>query len=98
MGSVTRRSFVVGGSVGALGAAGVAAGVLGKGSGGASQPEGSSPPPVTALTEEELERASIPMMLHVRDVKAGEVGVLVDERESSSPTGTLVAKLLRAAN
>ena len=98
MGSVTRRTFVVGGSVGALGAAGLAAGVLGKGSGDASQPEGSSPPPVTALTEEELERASIPMMLHVRDVKAGEVGVLVDERELVFTDRDLVAKLLRAAN
>jgi hypothetical protein len=97
MGSVTRRRFVVGGSVGALGAAGVAAGVLGKGSGGASQPQGSSPP-VTALTEEELERASIPMMLHVRDVKAGEVGVLVDEREIVFTDPALVATLLRATN
>ncbi len=53
---------------------------------------------MTALTEEELERASIPMMLHVRDVKAGEVGVLVDETELVFIDKDLVAKLLGAAN
>ena len=98
MGSVSRRAFLVGGSVGALGAAGVASGVLGKAVGGSSRPEGAPTPPTTALSEEEVGRASVPMMLHVRDVKAGEVGVLVDEREVVFTDKALVARLLRAAN
>ena len=97
MGSVSRRMFLVTGSAGALGAAGVASGVLRRGGGG-SHPDGSSAPPTTALTADEVERASIPMMLHVRDLEAGEVGVLVDEREVVFTDKALVAKLLRAAH
>jgi hypothetical protein len=97
MGSVSRRTFLVTGSAGALGAAGVASGVLRRGGGG-SRADGSSASPTTALTTEEVAQASIPMMLHVRDVEAGEVGVLVDEREVVFTDKALVAKLLRAAN
>lgn|SRR6478752_2728589 len=96
MGSVSRRTFLVTGSAGALGAAGVASGVLRRG-GGEPGPDGSSASPTTALTPEEVERAGIPVVLHVRDVEAGEVGLLVDEREVVFTDKALVAKLLRAA-
>jgi hypothetical protein len=88
MGSVSRRKFIVGGSVGMLGASGLgAAGVaaLGVAGGGAQQPD-----------LEDLERASGPLLVRIRDAAAGEVEVLIDDRSIVMTDKALVAKVLRA--
>jgi hypothetical protein len=87
-GRVSRRTFLVRGSVAAAGTglaatAGVAgvAGVAG----------------ATPLTEEELAAAGDPMLVRVIDASTGEVEVLVGEEEHHVTDKALAAKVLRAA-
>jgi len=90
MSEVTRRSFLVGSGIGALGVAGVAAagGLPGIAEAASAQHH---------VRDEELAAAAAkPMVLHVRDARRGEVGILVDEREVVVKDRALVAKLLRA--
>jgi len=85
---VTRRKFLIGSGIGAAGvvAAGAAGGLPGIASAAADAP-----------SHEELETAARrPMMLHVRDARRGEVGILVGEKEVVVKDKALVAKLLRA--
>jgi hypothetical protein len=92
MGSVSRRAFIASGGAGAIGIAGVAAGGLnaigltGGQSGRATE---------TELTPEEIQLASKPMMLHVRDVSTGEIELLVDEKSVVFTDKSLVARVLR---
>lgn len=88
MGSVSRRKFIVGGSVGmlgasSLGAAGVAA--LGVPGGPAEEPDAG-----------DLERASGPVLVRIRDAAAGELELLIDDRSIAFTDKALVAKVLRA--
>lgn len=88
MSDVSRRSFLIGSGVGAVGVAAIGAtgGLPGLAGGAAS-----------AATPEDLARAaSRPMMLHVRDARRGEIGILVGEQEVVVNDRALVAKLLRA--
>jgi hypothetical protein len=85
---VTRRSFLVKGSAGAAGAAAAFGGgwVL-SGEGGEAEP----------LSAAELEEAGGEMVVaSVRDAAAGEVELLVGEREIVLTDKALVAQLLRA--
>jgi len=89
MEAVNRRSFLIKGSVGAVGAAGVVAGGL-KLSQAGDEPE-------AGLSSGELSELPGPVLLSVRDAATGEVEVLVDEREVVFTDRALVAKVLRAA-
>ena len=89
MGEVTRRAFLASGGAGAVAIAGVASGGLGA-FGLAASEDGE-------LTVDELEAAGAPMLLHIRDVAAGEVEILVDDQSIVVNDKTLVAKVLRAA-
>jgi hypothetical protein len=85
---VSRRSFLVKGSVAAAGATGAAAvGLTGLAQSAAAEAE---------LDEGELAAASEPMLLQVRDAAAGEVELLVDDRSIVFTDKALVAKVLRA--
>ena len=88
MSEVTRRKFLVGSGIGAAGvvAAGAAGGLPGIAGAAAA----------TATPEDLARAASRPMMLHVRDARRGEIGILVDEQEIVVNDRALVAKLLRA--
>lgn len=89
MSEVSRRKFLIGSGVGAAGvvAAGAAGGLPGIAGAAASE----------SASHEELEAASRrPMMLHIRDARRGEVGILVGEHEVVVKDKALVAKLLRA--
>jgi hypothetical protein len=88
MDPVTRRRFIVAGSAGAIGIAGVAAVGVGPGSLAAAGER--------ELTPAELEAAG-PLMLHLRDAATGEIEVLVGEKSIVLTDKSLVAKLLRAA-
>jgi hypothetical protein len=89
MGSVSRRSFLVQGSAGVAGAASVAAGGLVLTGGSASAGE----PPLDAEEVAALER---PMLLQVLDAEAGEVEILIDDKEIVFTDRALVARVLRA--
>jgi hypothetical protein len=91
MDPVTRRSFLIKGSAGAVGAAGLAAGGLALSTAAAAdtdepdlQPGEATDVPGTVLVE-------------IKDAATGEVEILVGEREVSFTDKALVAKVLRAA-
>lgn len=88
MGSVSRRKFLVGGSVGMLGASSLgAAGVAALGVAGSAEQQ---------LDATDVERASGPLVVRIRDAAAGEVEVLIDDRSIVLTDKALVAKVLRA--
>jgi hypothetical protein len=84
----TRRSFLIKGSAGAVGAAGLAAGGVTL----ATRDRGEA-----ALSEEEVGELAGPVVLQITDAAAGEVQVLVGEREVAFTDRALVAKVVRAA-
>ena len=91
MDPVTRRSFLIKGSAGAVGAAGLAAGGLALSSAAAA-----------ATQEPDLqprEAADVPgtVLVEIKNAATGEVEILVGEREVSFTDKALVAKVLRAA-
>jgi hypothetical protein len=85
---VTRRSFLVKGSVGAAGAATA----FGTGWAMSSAMDGES-----ALSESEINDLGGPLVVQVTDAAAGEVEVLVGERGVTFTDKALVARLLRAS-
>jgi hypothetical protein len=88
MDPVTRRSFLIKGSAGAVGAAGLAAGGFALSSIGDNEP---------ALSASELEELDGPVVLQITDPAAGEVEVLFGEREVAFTDKSLVARVLRSA-
>jgi hypothetical protein len=88
MDPVTRRSFLIKGSAGAVGAAGLAAGGFALSSIGDNEP---------ALSASELEELDGPVVLQITDPAAGDVEVLVGEREVAFTDKSLVARVLRSA-
>jgi hypothetical protein len=86
---ITRRSFIVSSSAGAAGAA--ATGLLG----GAVLVQSTAPE--ARLRPDELDGLSHPVLLQIRDAAAGEVELLVGDREVVFTDRALVAKVLRAA-
>jgi hypothetical protein len=88
MDPVTRRSFLIKGSAGAVGAAGLAAGGFALSSIGDNEP---------ALSASELEELDGPVVLQITDPAAGEVAVLFGEREVEFTDKSLVARVLRSA-
>lgn len=82
---VTRRKFLVTGSVGAAGAA------TAFGTGWALSSGGES-----ALSEDEIDEIDGPLVAQVTDPAKGELELLVGEREVVVTDKALVAKLLRA--
>jgi hypothetical protein len=88
MDPVTRRSFLIKGSAGAVGAAGLAAGGFALSSIGDNEP---------ALSASELEELDGPVVLQITDPAAGEVAVLFGEREVAFTDKSLVARVLRSA-
>jgi hypothetical protein len=82
----TRRSFLIKGTAGAVGAAGIAGGVT-----LATGDRGEEP-----LSDEELGEIAGPVVMQITDAAAGEVEVLVGEREVAFTDRALVAKVLRA--
>ena len=90
MSSVSRRSFLVRGTTaGVAGAASVATGGLVLTDRSASAGE----PPLDAEEVAALER---PMLLQVLDAGAGEVEILIDDKEIVFTDRALVARVLRA--
>jgi hypothetical protein len=89
MDPVTRRSFLIKGSAGAVGAAGLAAGGLKLASLASDDSDDA------ALAFDDADAAS-PVLLQITDPSAGEAVLLVDEREVRITDRALVAKLLRA--
>ena len=87
MDPVSRRSFLVRSSAGVAGAAAAAGGGLAAMTGVA----GAAP-----LTEEELGELDETVMVSVRDAAAGEVAILVGDREVTFTDKSLVANVLRA--
>jgi hypothetical protein len=85
---VNRRSFLIKGSAGAVGAVAVVGGGVALTSSGAE----------SALSDEELAAIDGPVVMQIRDARAGEVEVLVDEREVVFTDRALVARVLRAAS
>ena len=89
MDPVTRRSFLIKGSAGAVGAAGLAAGGLALSTAAAADTD-----------EPDLQpgEAAIPgtVLVDIKDAATGEVEILVGEREVSFTDKALVAKVLRA--
>jgi hypothetical protein len=90
MDPVTRRSFLIKGSAGAVGAAGLAAGGLALSSAAAAD---------TKDPELRPDEADVPgpVLVEIKDAATGEVEILVGEREVSFTDKALVAKVLRAA-
>jgi hypothetical protein len=90
MDPVTRRSFLIKGSAGAVGAAGLAAGGLALSTAAADTDEPDLQPG---------EAADVPgtVLVEIKDAATGEVEILVGEREVSFTDKALVAKVLRAA-
>lgn len=87
MNQINRRSFLVRGSAGLVGAAAVTGGALAVvGSNDSAAP----------LTADELEALDQPIMLQVRDASTGEVQLLVGEREVMFVDRSIVANVLRA--
>ncbi|MGH9227466.1 MAG: hypothetical protein ACRD07_01840 [Acidimicrobiales bacterium] len=91
MDPVTRRSFLIKGSAGAVGAAGLAAGGLALSSAVAADTE------EPELRPDEAADVPGPVLVDIKDAATGEVEVLVGEREVSFTDKALVAKVLRAA-
>jgi hypothetical protein len=85
---VTRRSFLVKGSAGAAGAAAA----FGAGWTLSSAEDGEA-----SASQSELKDLKGPLVAQVTNAKAGEVSVLVGEREVKVTDKALVAKLLRAS-
>jgi hypothetical protein len=85
---VTRRSFIVTGSAGALGVAGAAA------LGARFAPRGAEDDPEP--TAEELAAFEDPAVLAVRDAAAGKVELLVADRSVVFTDKRLVARMMRA--
>lgn len=85
---VTRRSFLVAGSAGALGVAGAAA--VGAPLIGAGEPD--DPEPAAA----DLAGIEGPAMLSIRDASSGEVELLWSDRSVTFSDKRLVARLVRA--
>ena len=85
---VTRRKFLVTGSVGAAGAATA----FGTGWALSSATDNES-----ALTQDEIEAVNGPLVVQVMDPAAGELEVLVGEREVVFTDKALAARLLRAS-
>jgi hypothetical protein len=77
---------------GSAGVAGAAAVTAGGGLVALSTSAGAAP-----LTDEEVAALDQPVMLQVRDAAAGEVELLVGEREVVFTDKSLVAKMLRAS-
>jgi hypothetical protein len=90
MDPVTRRSFLIKGSAGAVGAAGLAAGGLALSSAAAADSKESE------LRPDEAADVG-PVLVDIKDAATGEVEILVGEREVSFTDKALVAKVLRAA-
>jgi hypothetical protein len=88
MDPVTRRSFLIKGSAGAVGAAGLAAGGIALSSAAADEPE---------LRPDEAADVPGAVLVDIEDAATGEVKILVGEREVSFTDKALVAKVLRAA-
>ena len=88
MDPVTRRSFLIKGSAGAVGAAGLAAGGFALSSLGDTEP---------ALSASELEELDGPVVVEITDPAAGEVSVLFGEREVTFTDKPFVARVLRTA-
>jgi hypothetical protein len=90
MDPVTRRSFLIKGSAGAVGAAGLAAGGLALSSAAAAD---------TKDPELRPDEADVPgpVLVEIKDAATGAVEILVGEREVSFTDKALVAKVLRAA-
>jgi hypothetical protein len=84
---VSRRSFLIRGSAGAA----AAAAATGTGITALAGEAGAAP-----LSDEELDALDQPVLLQVRDAAAGEVELLVGEREVAITDKKLVAKVLRA--
>lgn len=84
---VTRRKFLVTGSVGAAGAATA----FGTGWALSSGSDNES-----ALTQDEIDAVNGPLVVQVKDPAAGELEVLVGEREVVFTDKALAARLLRA--
>lgn len=89
MDPVTRRSFLVTSSAGALGVAGAA--TLGSPFTAGASAEGPEP------TAEELGALDDPAVVAIRDARAGEVELMVGEQSYVFTDKRLVARLLRAA-
>jgi hypothetical protein len=92
MDPVTRRSFLIKGSAGAVGAAGLAAGG-GLALSSAAAAETKEP----ELRPDEAADAPGTVLVEIKDAATGEVEILVGEREVSFTDKALVAKVLRAA-
>ncbi len=88
MESVNRRSFLIKGSAGAA----AVAGVVGGGFALTSLGDGGDDLPAEAAD------LAGPVLVQIRDASAGEVEVLVGEREVTFTDRALVAKVLRAAS
>jgi hypothetical protein len=91
MDPVTRRSFLIKGSAGAVGAAGLAAGGLALSSAAAAETK------EPELRPDEAADAPGTVLVEIKDAATGEVEILVGEREVSFTDKALVAKVLRAA-
>jgi 3-hydroxyisobutyrate dehydrogenase-like beta-hydroxyacid dehydrogenase len=87
MDPVTRRSFLIRGSAGAVGVAGIAAGGVALASASDAEP---------ALSADELDALDGPVMVEITDAAAGRVDIFVGEREVAVTDRTLVARVLRA--
>jgi hypothetical protein len=91
MDPVTRRSFLIKGSAGAVGAAGLAAGGLALSSAAAADTQEPD------LQPGEAADVPGPVLVEIEDAATGEVKILVGEGEVSFTDKALVAKVLRAA-
>ncbi|HMG40229.1 MAG TPA: hypothetical protein VK611_02835 [Acidimicrobiales bacterium] len=85
---VTRRSFLVTGSVGAAGAA------TAFGTGWALSAANDNE---AALSQDEIDDLNGPLVVQLTNAAAGELEVLVGEREVTFTDKALAARLLRAA-
>ncbi len=92
MDPVTRRSFLIKGSAGAVGAAGLAAGGFALSSAAAAADTAE-----LALRADEAADVPGPVLVEIMDAATGEVEILIGEREVSFTDQALVAKVLRAA-
>lgn len=87
MDPVTRRSFLIRGSAGAVGVAAVAGGGLALSSIGDAEP---------ALSAEELDGLEGPVLVEVTDPAAGQAVILVGEREIEFTDRAFVSRVMRA--
>ena len=87
MDPVTRRSFLIRGSAGAVGVAGIAAGGVALASASDAEP---------ALSAEELGSVDGPVLVEVTDPAAGQAVILVGEREIEFTDRAFVSRVMRA--